>query len=282
MAAISSRAIGKLENKNKFNAGSELQNREFSDGSGLELYDAKFRMQDPQIGRFWQIDPLAMAGVEFSPYQYANNNPILLNDPFGLLSDSPHPDVLPTVVITPKKDNTTPVQLGLEWLTGKGPREHHFRDGDEFTQMLRKHEHVDDTKNIISNLIKKGARGKIEGQNPYRLRGFSGVPKYLRDYSTLLTGGLTGNLAVTFLGSFEVQYEVISIDEETGTAVVHFHVANSSTAASAFRPPVLGYTEAWKNTVGATLNDSNSSGAMSKTTQTVEWTETIKWDAKNE
>ncbi|MEO8583509.1 MAG: RHS repeat-associated core domain-containing protein [Flavitalea sp.] len=94
MAGISSRAIGKTENKFKFNNGSELQSKEFSDGSGLELYDAKFRSYDPQIGRFHQMDPLADMSMNISPFAFGNNNPILLNDPLGLMADS-----LPAVTV---------------------------------------------------------------------------------------------------------------------------------------------------------------------------------------
>jgi hypothetical protein len=126
-------------------------------------------------------------------------------------------------------------------------------------------------------LTGKSTRGYINGNNDYKLGGLGGVPKYIRDYSTLITGGLTGNIAVTFLGSYGLKYEVLSIDEQSGTAQVHFFMSNSSTIESATHPPIIGYTQWWSNNIGKPLNNFFSSGAMSKTTQTAEWTETIKW-----
>ena len=86
LAGISDKALKTqyAENKYRYNGGNDLQNKEFSDGSGLEGYDATFRMYDPQIGRFWQIDPLADINENSSPYSFVANNPIKYNDPSGL------------------------------------------------------------------------------------------------------------------------------------------------------------------------------------------------------
>jgi RHS repeat-associated protein len=75
LKAICSNSMGKIENKYKFN-GIE-KNNDFD----LNIYDAFYRNLDPQIGRFWQIDPKPTDWE--SLYAAMGNNPILNMDPLG-------------------------------------------------------------------------------------------------------------------------------------------------------------------------------------------------------
>jgi RHS repeat-associated protein len=75
MKMLGSKAFGKLENKTKYN-GYE-KNETFD----LNLYESFYRMHDPQLGRFWQIDPKP---TDFeSLYAAMGNNPVLKYDLLG-------------------------------------------------------------------------------------------------------------------------------------------------------------------------------------------------------
>jgi RHS repeat-associated protein len=127
MSGISDRALKTqyAENKNRLKGGDELQNKEFSDGGGLEAYDATFRMYDPQIGRFWQVDPLADINENSSPYSFVYDNPNNYNDPSGLDTSW---KVLPTAVFTytPPQEPRADVNVDLSAVTSYGSFQHAF------------------------------------------------------------------------------------------------------------------------------------------------------------
>ena len=76
MAGISSKALnGAPENKKQFNG------IEHTTDLDLNQYDAFFRTLDPQVGRWWQIDP--KPNYLESPYSAMGNNPITYPDFLG-------------------------------------------------------------------------------------------------------------------------------------------------------------------------------------------------------
>jgi RHS repeat-associated protein len=136
MSGISSKAAGSVENKRKFNDGTELESKEFSDGSGLELYSTNFRSYDAQIGRFDQVDPLASAFENQSPYVFVSNNPLLFNDPSGLSETTPGVNpldkndnaILPEVIVSNKKPKPSGGNNWLGWPSSTSSERKQWRD----------------------------------------------------------------------------------------------------------------------------------------------------------
>ncbi|MBL0254873.1 MAG: hypothetical protein IPQ27_07845 [Chitinophagaceae bacterium] len=74
----SQREAGFAYNKYKYNAGTE-HNEELE----VQYYETPLRNYDPQTGRFNCVDILAEHYFALTPYQFAGNNPVSYNDPFG-------------------------------------------------------------------------------------------------------------------------------------------------------------------------------------------------------
>ncbi|QEM09120.1 RHS repeat-associated core domain-containing protein [Mucilaginibacter rubeus] len=85
MNMTSTMALPALPNKNLYNGGSEWQN-DYSNAP--DYYQTLNRNYDAALGRFIAVDPMAEATESMSVYQYANNNPIMMNDPEGNYAQS--------------------------------------------------------------------------------------------------------------------------------------------------------------------------------------------------
>lgn len=90
MAGISSKAAGTIQNKEK-----TFQGQRFDDDLGINYLSFKWRNHDPQVGRFFCVDPLASKYEYLTPYQFSSNNPITMRELEGL-EGVKHDEVDPT------------------------------------------------------------------------------------------------------------------------------------------------------------------------------------------
>jgi RHS repeat-associated protein len=131
MAGISDKALKENYAQNKFRYnGKELQNQEFNDGTGLEEYDYGKRFYDPQLGRFFNLDPSAENYKSFSPYMYGANNPLRFIDIDGL---GPGDRIKKAEELEGHKySQEAGLNTGTELRTGNSPEALDYLDCSEF------------------------------------------------------------------------------------------------------------------------------------------------------
>jgi hypothetical protein len=143
------------------------------------------------------------------------------------------------------------------------------------TQQLIQHHGVQEARQIMIERVRKGqvAAGTIG----YSLGGMDGVVSFIKDYSTIVTAGRTGNLAVTYLGSYAGTIEVTNVTDHSATLV--YHVENTSDLASATHLPFYGEIDKvchcgdqWEAFVNSIPG---SSGPLSPTKQDFYWSEDV-------
>lgn len=282
------------------------------DSTGLSLLGA--RMYDPSLGRFMSTDPITTPEQPqtLNVYAYARNNPVNSTDASGLYSWDDLKDdatggakavfsavwvqgvdtvghtagssmkMVDTIVDVPDPianyvggtpDDPNGFRIGWEWATDSGPRHRNLDGNDRFTKTLKQHAHVKETRATIAADLKSGVlkAGGEPVDAPYGLGGD------VSDSIGKLYSDFTSNLSAAFLGSYKMEYSVVSIDKSEGTATVSFTVKNPSTINSATHVGGIGYTEWWTKNIAEPLNERFKQGVMSERTQTITWTETIRF-----
>ncbi|MFJ9686051.1 hypothetical protein ACIRRX_10230 [Streptomyces bacillaris] len=167
----------------------------------------------------------------------------------------------------PKGREDSPYGLGLDYVTGIGPRHKDFTNGDRMADLTQSMESM---KDIRKQTVEQWEQtGEKEGQAAFSISasGKAGAVKKLltEDLPAIITND-PDHLGEAFMGSYNVDYVVRGQDPD-GSLVVEYTLNNTTSSESALH--FIGYYDWLKY---AEIADGPLTSAVS---QTVTWTERI-------
>ncbi|MFD7748385.1 hypothetical protein ACFV2V_26120 [Streptomyces sp. NPDC059698] len=167
----------------------------------------------------------------------------------------------------PEAKDDSPYGLGLDYVTGIGPRHKDFTNGDRMADLMQSMESMQDIRK--QTVEQWEATGDKEGQAAFSISASGKVAagkKLLTEDLPAIVTNDPDHLGEAFMGSYNVDYVVRGTDPD-GSLVVEYTLNNTTSSESALH--YIGYYDWLKY---AEIADGPMTSAVS---QTVTWTERI-------
>lgn len=281
--------------------------RDTDNGINLDFFQARYH--GAAQARFLSPDPAGNFVADLSnpqswnQYSYVLNNPLKFVDPSGLncvyagadngtaadyadptnyIDDNNGGQTCAEVDVSPPEEEDVTARwndIGAygalwDWMWGTSAIQN-FNGNDTFTQQLMQSSHITHFLNTLRQQFNSCAVPASAGTFNRNLGAFNPVQRsliYAKDGLNVATGGLTGNVAQSLLGSYQLAYSLSNVDLDGGTATVNITVTNTWSFGSATRNPISGYSSGYNENQRPSWLPP---GAMSPSTQTFSWSSTL-------
>ncbi|MEU4214069.1 RHS repeat-associated core domain-containing protein [Actinoplanes sp. NPDC026623] len=195
----------------------------------------------------------------------------------GAWTDLYHRERSITTAVMGSPSDPSPVRCGWEWVSGTGPDDRTLTEDNSMTKQLQKHSHVQKAREMVAEQIAKNnpeytPEYAADKSNATKTLSYTLNTKHLID-------DIRHNETAFFLGSYDLKWEVDSIDRNAGVATVTFWVENESDMNSGTHtaPFLGGYSQEWDEKVGNWVNSKFQRGPGSAKKQRIQWKEKISF-----